>query len=270
MPIYQAIVLGIVQGLSEFLPISSSGHLELTRWLFGWDQLSKELETAFDVAVHLGTLVGAVAYLWRDVVRYANAGLGPILRRQPLSPDGRIAWALVVSAVPAGLVGVPLRDQVADLDRIWMIAVMLVVFGVVLLVADRLPERLDVSAYGVKEALAMGVGQAVALQPGVSRSGATMSVGRLLGFSRDAAARLTFLMILPVLVGAGVVALGDASIPSSFWPPFVWGVVVSALTGWFAVWGTLRLVRSRTFRPFVVYRVIVGVSVLAILATGWR
>ena len=160
MEILHAIVLGIVQGLSEFLPISSSGHLELTRWLFGWDALDEDLETAFDVAVHLGTLVGAIAYLRRDVVMYVTAGFGP-LRGRPLGTDGKVAWFLVASAVPAGIAGVVLKDQIADFDRIWMIAVMLIVFGLLLLVADRLPESKELEAFRLRDALAMGVGQAL-------------------------------------------------------------------------------------------------------------
>lgn len=269
MEILHAIVLGVVQGLSEFLPISSSGHLELTRWLFGWDVLDEDLETAFDVAVHLGTLLGAIAYLRHDVVTYLRAGLAP-LRGDPLETNGRIAWCLVASAVPAGLTGVVLRDRVADLDRIWMIALMLIVFGLVLMVADRLPERRELDEFRLRDAMAMGVGQALALQPGVSRSGATLTVCRGLGFQRDAAARLVFLMSLPIIAGAGVFALADASIPSDFWPPFLWGMAASAVTGWFAVWGMLKLVRSRTFAPFVAYRVVLGIVVLLILATGWR
>ena len=270
MEILHAIVLGIVQGLSEFLPISSSGHLELTRWLFGWDDLSPELETAFDVAVHLGTLLGATAYLREDIEKYAAA-------REVLPPapprfdtDGRIAWFLVASAVPAGLTGVVLKDQIEDLDSIAVIAVMLILFGLLLFVADRLPQRRKLGEFGLADALKMGVGQALALQPGVSRSGATLTVARFLGFDRDASARLVFLMSLPIIAGAGIFALSDASIPSSFWPPFLWGTAASAVTGWLAVWGTLRLVRTRTFLPFVGYRVVVGLAVLAILATGWR
>ena len=270
MPIVQAVILGIVQGVSEFLPISSSGHLELTRWLFGWDALPEELETAFDVSVHLGTLVGAIAYLWRDVVRYASAGLHPIIARAPITNDGRIFWALMLSAVPAGITGILLKDHVDELDRIWLIAVMLIVFGLLLGLADRLPERRERDEFGIRDALAMGVGQALALQPGVSRSGATLSVARWLGFNRDAAARLTFLMSLPVIAGAGVYALTDVTIPSEFWAPFIWGATASAVTGWIAVWGTLRLVQTHTFRPFVIYRVGLGLAVLLVLATGWR
>jgi len=269
MEILHAIVLGVVQGLSEFLPISSSGHLELTRWLFGWDDLSAELETSFDVAVHLGTLLGAIAYLRKDILKYLVAGFGP-LRGHALGTDGRIAWFLVASAVPAGITGVLLKDQIADLDSIAMIAVMLIVFGVLLFLADRLPERRSLDEFTLRDAVLMGVGQALALQPGVSRSGATLTVSRFVGFERDAAARLVFLMSLPIIAGAGVFSLVDADIPRDFWPPFLWGMAASALTGWVAVWGTLRLVRTHTFRPFVLYRIGAGVAVLAILATNWR
>ena len=121
-----------------------------------------------------------------------------------------------------------LKDQIAELDRIWMIALMLIVFGMALLVADRLPERKELRRSGFETRLAMGVGQALALQPGVSRSGATLTVSRFLGYERDAAARLVFLMSLPIIAGAGVFALADASIPSDFWPPFLWGMAASA------------------------------------------
>jgi len=267
--ILHAIVLGVVQGLSEFLPISSSGHLELTRWLFGWDDLTPEVETSFDVAVHMGTLLGAIAYLRKDVMKYLRAGFAP-LQGRALDTDGRIAWFLVASAVPAGITGVLLKDQITDLDSIAMIAVMLIVFGVLLLLADRLPERRALDDFTLRDALLMGVGQALALQPGVSRSGATLTVSRYLGFERDSAARLVFLMSLPVIAGAGVFSLLDAEIPSDFWPPFLWGMAASAITGWLAVWGTLQLVRTHTFLPFVIYRISLGVAVLVILATGWR
>ena len=166
--------------------------------------------------------------------------------------------------------GVVLKDQIAELDRIWMIALMLIVFGMALLVADRLPERRSLEEFRLRDALAMGAGQALALQPGVSRSGATLTVSRALGFERDAAARLVFLMSLPIIAGAGVFALADASVPSDFWPPFLWGMLASAVTGWVAVWGTLKLVQTRTFAPFVAYRVALGIAVLLILASGWR
>ncbi len=188
--------------------------------------------------------------------------------RGSASPKGRLPSP--GTAVPAGLTGALLKDQIEDLDRIWTIALMLIVFGLVLLVADRMPARKHLEEFRLRDALAMGVGQALALQPGVSRSGATLTVSRALGYSRDAAARLVFLMSLPIIAGAGVFSLADADIPSSFWPPFLWGMAASAATGWVAVWGTLKLVRTRTFAPFVAYRVVVGAAVLVVLALGWR
>lgn len=270
MSLIEALILGVVQGLSEFLPISSSGHLEIMRWLMGWDELAPDTETAFDVAVHLGTLVGAVAYLRADVARYAAAGLAPVLGRRPLTADGRTAWALVVSALPAGAVGVVLADEIAGFDNIAAVAVMLAGFGLVLLAADRAPQRREMADFGFVHALAMGLGQTLALQPGVSRSGITMSVGRGLGYTRPAAARLAFLMSLPIIGGAGAFSLAGASIPAEFWAAFAAGMLASAVTGWLAVWGTLRVVSRVGLTPFVVYRVALGLAVLGLLATPWR
>ena len=277
MSILHAIVLGITQGLSEFLPISSSGHLEIVPWLFGWDDFGDDegLEQAFDVALHIGTLAGAAAYLWRDIVRYTAAGLGRPLRRQPLGTDGRIAWFLVISAVPAAITGILLEDLIFDLsDRIALIAVMLIAFGLLLLWADRLPGGRSVPEFTLRDALFMGTGQALALQPGVSRSGVTLTVSRYLGFERDSAARLAFLMSLPVIGGAGlyraVSVAADGGIPGSMVGGFVAGMVASALTGWLAVWGMLRFVRRRTFEPFVVYRVVLGVALIILVVAGFR
>ena len=270
MPILHAIVLGIVQGLSEFLPISSSGHLVLVRWLFGWDDLSPDASTAFDVAVHVGTLAGATAYLRNDVVKYASAALAPALGRGPLGPDGQIGWSLAVSAVPAGIVGVAAGDALRVTDRIVPVAIALIVFGLLLEAADRLAERLAVADFGLWHALAMGAGQALALQPGVSRSGVTMTVARTLGYGREAAVRLAFLMSLPVIAGAGVYGLLELSVPASLWPPMAWGAASSAVTGWLAVWATTKIVTRVGLRPFVVYRVLAGCAVLALVATAWR
>jgi len=268
--VLHAIVLGIVQGFTEFLPISSSGHLQLVPWLFGWDDFAgrPDLEQSFDVALHLGTLVGAIAYFRRDVWRYAVAGLTD--RR---SPDGRLAWFLAASAIPAAIIGALLNDAVADLgEHEWLIGVLLIVFGIVLLWADRLGGTRERESYGARDALLTGTAQALAFAPGVSRSGATITMARWLGFDRDAAARLSFLMSLPIIAGAllyeGVDVVGD--FPPGFVAPFVWGIVASGVTGWFAVWATLRIVRTRSFAPFVVYRVVVGVIVLGLAASSVR
>ncbi len=270
MPILHAIVLGITQGLSEFLPISSSGHLRLVPWLFGWDDFAGQagLEKTFDVALHLGTLVGAIAYFRSDVVRYMRAGLR---RDAAQTTDGRLAWLLVVSTVPAAVTGALFSDVIErKTGYIWLVATMLVLFGLVLGWADRRPGERGVDDIRLRDALLMGAGQAVALQPGVSRSGVTMTAGRFAGLGRDGAARFAFLMSLPITAGAlvfkGADVLSAGGIPAGFAAPFAWGIVASGITGWLAVWGTLRLIRTRTFAPFVVYRVVVGIGVLVLYA----
>lgn len=276
MPLLHALVLGIVQGLAEFLPISSSGHLELVPWLFGWDDFAgdEELENAFDVALHLGTTIGAVAYLWSDVRRYTVAGFSPLWTREPLGRDGKIAWFLVASAVPAAITGVLLEDALLGAsDEIWLIAVLLIVFGLILLWADRLPGERVQDEFTIRDALLMGAGQAMALLPGVSRSGSTLTVGRVLGFDRTSGARLAFLMALPVIFGAGIyrgLDVVSTGIPDELVGGFIVGFIASAVTGWIAVWGTLKFVRTRSFAPFVGYRVVVGLAVLGLLATNFR
>lgn len=262
MPILHAIVLGITQGLSEFLPISSSGHLVLVPWLFQWDELTRnpDLNRTFDVALHVGTFVGAFAYFGRDVWRLATG-------------NRRLGGLLLVSAVPAAVVGVMVGS--AGFDAEWLVGVMLVVFALVLRWADGLAGTRYEGEFGVREALLMGAAQACALQPGVSRSGATISMGRWLGFGRDAAARLSFLMSLPIIGGAGLyegakVFMRGDGIPAGFEAAFLWGMAAAGLTGFVAVWGLLRVIRTRSFAPFVAYRIVVGAAVVAIAASPWR
>ena len=277
MSIFHAIVLGITQGLSEYLPISSSGHLILVPWLFGWDDFAgnDHLKKTFDVALHMGTLAGALAYFRRDVMRYSRASLRMIRHRDEKTTDGRIGWLLLLSAVPAALVGASLDSKIEKLDdKIWLIAVMLIALGLLLLVADRLTGRREVHEFRARDAVFMGAAQMVALQPGSSRSGLTITAGRWLGFDRDSAARLSFLMALPITAGAGLYKLADVisngGIPSELRGAFIAGIITSGITGWLAVWGMLRFVRTRTFAPFVVYRVAAGIGVLALLATSFR
>jgi undecaprenyl-diphosphatase len=263
VPILHAIVLGIVQGLSEFLPISSSGHLLIVPWLFGWDDFAGNigLERTFDVALHLGTLVGALIYFRADLLRVART-------------DRRLGWLLLIASIPGGIVGALFESTIDDhLSQFWLIGTMLIVFGVVLLWADRLAGTREADDFGVRDAVLMGSGQAIALAPGVSRSGITITVARKLGFDRDSSARLSFLMSLPIIAGAVAYkaqkVLRDG-FPEGFAAPFAWGIVASAITGYAAVWGTLRLVRTRSFTPFVVYRVFAGAAVIVVAVTGLR
>ena len=263
-----------MQGLSEFLPISSSGHLQIVPWIFGWEELTADpdLNRTFDVALHVGTFVAVVAYFRRDLVALAGAWLRSFGygRWATADDEGRLAWLLLVASIPAATVGLVL-DQLLEghSGGFVLIGVMLIVFAVVLQLADRLAGVRSIDTFSVRDALLMGSAQAVALQPGVSRSGATISMGRFLGYERDAAARISFLMSVPITGGVGlykglsVFVLGDG-LPPGFAAPFFWGTVASALTGFVAVWGLMRLIRTRSFFPFVVYRIVLGVYVIGL------
>lgn len=276
MPIYEAIVLGIVQGLSEFLPISSSGHLILTRWLFGWDTPGDAgVEKAFDVALHAGTLTAVLTYFWGDVTRYVTHGVRLLWNRErPVDTDGRVAWLLVVATIPAALIGAVFEDRIdEELGTPAIIAVSLIGFGLLLWWADRQAGTRSADEFRLKDALVVGAAQAVALNPGTSRSGITMTAGRKLGFSRDAAARISFLLSLPVTLGAIVFKVGGLivdGVPSGLGGPLIAGILTAGATGFLAIWATMRLIRTRSFTPFVVYRIAVGVFVLIALSTSWR
>ncbi len=276
MPIIHAIILGLVQGLSEFLPISSSGHLLLVPWLFNWHDFDNTaIEKAFDVALHIGTLVAVVGYFWRDLVMYVREGLRLALHRErPATPEGRLAWLLVLSSIPAAIVGAAFEKTIDNrLGKPWIIAVSLIVFGVLLGLSDRRSGRRTLYDYERGDALKVGAAQVLSLNPGTSRSGITITAARFLGFTRDSAARASFLMAIPVTAGAvayKMLKLAKDGVPSGLGVPMVVGIVTSALAGWAAVWGTLRLIRTRSFAPFVIYRCALGLAVLIILATGWR
>ncbi|MEJ7799225.1 MAG: undecaprenyl-diphosphate phosphatase [Ilumatobacter sp.] len=276
MPILHAIVLGLVQGLSEFLPISSSGHLLLVPWFLGWNDFDDPgVKKAFDVALHFGTFVAVIAYFRRDLVRYVREGMRLLWRRErPIDADGRVAWLLVVATIPAALVGALFENWIDDrLGTPTIIAISLIGFGALLWWADRSVGRRAVEDFQTRDALLVGAAQALALNPGTSRSGITMTAARRIGFDRDAAARLSFLMSLPVIAGAVVLKVGGLvvdGIPDGLLTPMLVGVLTSFLSGLFAVWGTLRLVRTRSFTPFVVYRIALGAVVLVVVATGWR
>jgi undecaprenyl-diphosphatase len=276
VPIIHAIILGLVQGLSEFLPISSSGHLLLVPWLFDWHDFDNAaIEKAFDVALHLGTLAAVVGYFRHELVTYVREGVRLLVRRErPVDPDGRLAWLLVLSSIPAAIAGALFEKTIDNkLGKPGLIAVSLIVFGVLLAVADRRSGQRSLTDYQRDDALKVGAAQVLALNPGTSRSGITMTAARFLGFTRDAAARASFLMAIPVTAGAvaykGLKLMKDG-VPSGLGVPMIVGIITAGISGWAAVWGTLRLIRTRSFMPFVIYRCALGVLVLVILAAGWR
>jgi len=273
MSVLHAIILGLVQGLTEFLPVSSSGHLTLVPWLFGWDDFSgnEALERAFDVALHLGTLVGAVAYLRHDIMRYLGAGAQWLVKRGPLAGDARVAWLLMATAVPTAVIGVVVLVVGGDPgDRIWLVAICLAVFGVLLRIADARPGARQSTDLRFAEAFLLGAAQGLAFQPGVSRAGVALTTARWLRIDRTEAARFVFLMSLPVIAGAGLLSAGDVTVPADWWPPFIVGMVAAAVSGCLAVHLLLRLLARTGLGGFAAYRVVLGFGVLTLLATGIR
>jgi undecaprenyl-diphosphatase len=270
-------VLGIVQGLSEFLPISSSGHLILVPELLGWDDLASDnsLNKSFDVALHLGTLVAALWYFRRDIGTYIVAAWQSLRTRSVTTVAQRMAWLLLLSAIPGAIAGAVLEHVIEDVlgDPI-LIGINLVVLGLVLQWADRRGGERDADDYHGRDAGIMGGAQALALSPGVSRSGITMTAGRWLRFERESAARLSFLMAIPITAGAvlfkGVELAREGGIPDGYHGAFVWGTVAAALSGLLAIAVLLKYLRTHSFLPFVIYRVALGVIVIAVFATGLR
>jgi undecaprenyl-diphosphatase len=274
---WQALVLGLVQGATELLPISSSGHLILVPWAADWTYLQSddEFNQTFDVALHLGTLVAVVGYFWRDVLRLIASWARSVARRSITGSDERLAWAVFVATIPAAIAGALGEEFITtNLGEPWQIAILLAVFALVLLWADRRPATRAIDTVGVKEGLAIGLAQCLSLAPGVSRSGITISAARFLGIDRDGAARLSFLLLIPTTFGAilwkGVndVLLGD--LPPGWEGPFVVGMLAAFASGLLAIVFLLGFVRRHTYAPFVVYRLIVAALVLGLIATGVR
>ncbi len=277
MTVLQAIVLGIVQGLTEFLPISSSGHLLLVPWLFNWHFLleNPDLNKTFDVALHLGTFVAVVIYFWRELGRLIGAWARSISRRSLAEPEGKLAWLLIVSTVPAALVGVAFEGFITDtLGKPWMIGVALIVFAGFMYLVDH-TAKLDrgLEALTWVDALLIGVAQSLALLPGVSRSGITMMTGLLMRLDRESAARYSFLMSIPVIGGAAAykgLEVARDGLPAGTAMPFAVGMVSAALSGIAAIWFVLAYLKRHNFNLFVLYRIVVGVGVLILVVAGVR
>ena len=277
MTIVQAIILGIVQGLTEFLPISSSGHLLLVPWLFNWHFLleNPDLNKTFDVALHLGTFVAVVLYFWREIGRLLGAWVRSIARRSLAEPEARLAWLLIVSTIPAAIVGVLLEDFITNtLGKPWMIGVAMIVFAGFMYLVDHVA-KLDRGLESLTwvDAILIGAAQALALLPGVSRSGVTMMTGLLVRLDRESAARYSFLMSIPVIGGAAAfkgLEVARDGLPSGTAVPFAVGMISAALSGIAAIWFVLAYLKRHNFNLFVVYRIAVGVGVLIRVVAGVR
>ncbi|MDQ4082206.1 MAG: undecaprenyl-diphosphatase UppP [Actinomycetota bacterium] len=274
---WQALTLGIVQGLTELLPISSSAHLILVPWLGDWEYLKThdEFNQTFDVALHLGTLVAVVVYFRSEIARLVMAWFRTLRKRRIDSDDERIAWFVAIATVPAAIVGGLGEEAIAEnLGEPWQIAVLLALFAVVLWLADRTPARREMRDLGLGTAVAVGVAQSLALAPGVSRAGITISAARFLGLDRNAAARFSFLLLIPTVFGAvalkGVTDVVFGDLPPGSLGPFVVGTLAAAVSGLAAIWGLLGYVRRHDYSVFVVYRLLVAAAVLLVIGTGIR
>jgi undecaprenyl-diphosphatase len=273
--ILQAIVLGLVQGATEFAPVSSSGHLILVPWIFGWALLGDaDVNKSFDVALHVGTLLGALIYFRADVARYLRAWIRSIEARRMTTQDDRIAWALVLGTIPGVVVGALFETVIQEeLGAPWLIALMLVAFGVLLVIVDR-GARSDrgFGSIGPKEGLLLGAAQALALQPGVSRSGVTITAARAMGLDRGSAARFSFLLSLPIIAGAGAYKAADLAQTGlqGHAAEFLAGVVASAISGFVVIWGLLRYLKRHDFTIFLWYRVALAAAVAIVILANVR
>lgn len=266
---YQAVVLGIIQGLTEFLPISSSGHLILVPSFFGWEDFTNNL--TFDVSLHVGTALAVVAFFWKDWIRLLTSFFKniPSPKKVLADYDSRFLLMIVVGSIPAAIVGLAFEDVIEETIREPQIVVgMLILFALVLWLAEKVgKKRRGLADLTFVDAIFVGLAQAISLIPGVSRSGITISAGLFAGISREAAARFSFLLSTPAIVGAGILRVKDLlegdAVDLSF-TTFMIGMIVSAIVGYLAIRYLLKYVTSRSYYIFVWYRIAVGVLALLV------
>ena len=261
-----AIVLGIVQGIGEFLPISSSAHLIIVRWLFEWDPLIRQggenIDIALDVALHVGTLLAVLIYFFQDWLCLALDGLTQGLKTR----NGKMFWYLVAATLPGGLAGLLLESKIDQLFRSQplIIAGGMALMGIVLYLVDKMAtQRISFERIGFKEALLIGTSQALALIPGVSRSGITMTTARLLGCSREAAAKFSFLLATPIIAGAALKHTPDI-IHNIASPLFLVGSATSAVVGLFCISFLLKYLQRHNFAIFAIYRLLMAAVIVAV------
>ena len=261
---FQAILLGIIQGVTEFLPISSTAHLILAPWIFGWDDPG----LAFDVVLHLGTLTGIIAFFRRDFYSMVMGMFSTRTAGNAIAGiEGRLGWYIIIGTIPAGLAGLFLKDQIETVLRSpRIIAVSLIVFGLILLWAEavgRKKRRMD--HLNIIDAIVIGCAQAVALIPGVSRSGITITAGLFRNLERATAARFAFLLSTPVIMAGGLLSAVDVykeGLPQDMFWPFVAGFAASAVSGFIAIKYLLLFLSKRKVNVFVYYRIVVGILIL--------
>ena len=274
MNVFSAIFLGLIQGLTEFLPISSSAHVQIAQQLLGLDRSMTAPElTAFIATIQLGTEFAVLIFFWKDIVRIVKAwskGLFSATARK--NPDTKLGWLIIVGSLPVVFIGLAFKDAIeGTLRNLWIIGVTLVVFGLILAWADKVAKpRLEIKDLTTSHGLAYGLGQALAVIPGVSRSGGTITVGLLLGYSRAAAARYSFLLAIPAVLASGFYEFYKtyADLSSADLVATVVATIVSFVTGFLVIGYLLKYLTKGSFLPFVIWRVAVGGLLLVGLSTG--
>lgn len=264
----EAIILGILQGLTEFLPISSSGHLLFVPELFGWEDPG----ASFTAVVQLGTMAAVLLFFWRDIVRIASAWVRslwtPALRG---TLDARMGWYIIVGTIPISLAGIIFSEQIKTIARdVRLTATMLIVFGILLYLADRFrPQEKKEADLRMRDGIVFGLAQMLALIPGVSRSGATITAGRALGFTREAAARFSFLLSIPAIVLSGLYEVRDIGADgSASWGQTIVATIAAFIVGYASIAWLLKWLTSHSVLVFTVYRIIVGIGIFALLGAG--
>ena len=263
----EAIILGLVQGLTEFLPISSSAHLLVLSQLAGWEDPG----AAFTAVIQIGTELAVLVYFWHDITRIVRTWFHSLRDRTLRSHiDARMGWYVIVGTIPIVILGIAFQDVIETAARnLWLVAGTLIGFGIVLGIADRIGRKNQgLNNLNARDGILLGLGQALALIPGVSRSGATISTGLLLGYTREAAARYAFLLAMPAVFGSGLYEARKISETAVAWPQTIVATVISFVVGLAVIAWLLRWVSTRSFTPFVVYRIVVGLVIIGLLATG--
>lgn len=257
MDIIQSIILGIIQGLAEFLPISSSAHLIIIPWLLGW----KEHTQVFDVALHMGTLLAIIIFFFKDYISLLSNGF-----TKPGSEQGKLFWFIIIATIPAAIFGYFLDKTVEEFFRtqILLIAIVIFVFGIIIFLVDKFRKKdRDLTKLTIIDVILIGLSQAIALFPGVSRSGVTITTGLALGFKRDEAAKFSFLLSGPVIFGAGTFSLlknlDNVKNELTF---FIIGFLAAAITGFIAIKFMMNYLKTKSFLPFVIYRVVLALVIV--------
>ena len=277
MPIYQVVILAIIQGLTEFLPISSTAHLALAHWLFGWGfKEGTSLDSTFDVALHVGTLLAVILYFLRDWLQIIAHGFGLNFGRdRQLAQNRGLLWLLLAGTIPVGLAGLAFGKQAeGDWRGPWVIASTLIIVGLLMWIADGAGARnKDMGAVGTGDAATIGIAQAFAIVPGVSRSGITITAGLFRNLDRETAARFSFLLSTPAIMAAAAKKYWDlhkhyGGIPHEMHMPCIVGVLVSAIVGMIVIAVLLEYLRRHSLRVFAVYRIILGLVVIGLTLAG--